>query len=152
MSDIPTTIGMMDCDLKTKHEFKLMKQNNEILMQKYKEVKKELKGISNSFENDKQQINKQMLEVMYGSKKNNNEENGKLKKHIDDLESSLKNIANNYVLIEKQVWKDQFNGNLDNMNMLVHKICDLEHNIRILESELIEKEEFYKNELVILRV
>ena len=115
------------------------------MIQTYKELKKEVKTITEAFERDKQDINRKMLEVVYCSKKNNTE----LKKHKEALESSLKNIANNYILIEKKVWNEQFNGNISNMNILLGKICDLEYNVRILESEMIEKEEFYKNELLL---
>ena len=148
MSDHTYTSGMVDDDLIKLNEIKLM---NEVLKQKYKEIKKELKEIVCSFENDKQRINRQMLEVVYNSKQQKNEENEKLKKHTEVLETSLKNIANNYVLIEKKVWNEQFNGNISNMNTLLEKVCDLEHNIRILESEIIEKEEFYKNELLLIK-
>tara|TARA_B100001250_G_scaffold405267_1_gene422509 strand:+ start:1615 stop:2061 length:447 start_codon:yes stop_codon:yes gene_type:complete len=148
MSDHTYTSGVVDDDLIKLNEIKLM---NEVLKQKYKEIKKELKEIVSSFENDKQRINRQMLEVVYNSKQQKNEENDKLKKHTEVLETSLKNIANNYVLIEKKVWNEQFNGNISNMNTLLEKVCDLEHNIRILESEIIEKEEFYKNELLLIK-
>lgn len=148
MSDHTYTSGVVDDDLIKLNEIKLM---NEVLKQRYNEIKKELKEIVCSFENDKQRINRQMLEVVYNSKQQRNEETEKLKKHTEVLETSLKNIANNYVLIEKKVWNEQFNGSISNMNTLLEKVCDLEHNIRILESEIIEKEEFYKNELLLIK-
>ena len=144
MIDFISTTGVVseDDDVKSINEIKIL---NETLIQTYKELKKELKTITEAFERDKQNMNKKMLEVVYCSKKDNTE----LKKHTEALESSLKNIANNYILIEKKVWNEQFNGNISNMNILLGKICDLEYNVRILESEMIEKEEFYKNELLL---
>lgn len=147
MSNISHTIGVVsDNDVKIINEIKVL---NETLTQEYKAVKKELKTITDTFERDKQYINNKILEGIYCSKKDNSDENIKLKKHTEALESSLKNIANNYILIEKKVWKEQFNGNISTMNILLEKICDLEYNVRVLESEIIEKEEFYKNELLL---
>ena len=129
--------------------------HNDGLKSNYKELKHELHKLRNIFLHEKDRMNRQMLEILHVSKNKKNESNDNYNEELLNknamLEHSIKSIADKYVLIEKKVWKEQFNGNVSNINLLLEKICNLEGNIKVLENEILEKELFFNNELSLLK-
>ena len=119
---------------------------NDALKSTYKELKREINNMRTDFTQEKSRMNRQMLEVLHKTKNPNDE----LKSKNTMLENSLKNIAENYVLIEKKVWNEQFSG-VSNTNHLLEKICTLEEHIKVLENEVLEKKKFYNHELSLLK-
>lgn len=131
---------------------------NEFLKKQCKEIKIQLKDVWNSFKDDKARINTNLMSHLHAERKKSvpntpqtDDEKIELQKQKHMLEQSLRNIADKYVLIDKVVWRDQFNGNVTNTNVLLEKIYTLEKHINILENEIIEKEHFFHEELALLK-